>query len=159
MTESEPASLRALAYAAAVDAGLEPRSYAWQGVPEGTWIGRLDFKTWANTTAQGHMVCYFTAASDGRRYRLSAFRSGASYRYRYTSQDVAGGDRVIPRSGMRQRTSPQPGPAANACARLDQSPVCGGLVRAGAQPDADSQAGTATYRWGTGPSAMAASAA
>jgi hypothetical protein len=27
------------------------------------------------------MVCYFTAASDGRRYRLSAFRSGTSYRY------------------------------------------------------------------------------
>jgi hypothetical protein len=83
MTESdpEPASLRALAYDDAVDAGLEPRSYAWQDVPLGKWAGRLDFKTWANPTAQGHMVCYFTAASDGRRYRLSAFRSGASYRY------------------------------------------------------------------------------
>jgi hypothetical protein len=83
MTESdaEPARLRAWAYNDAVDAGFEPRSYAWHGVPLGTWVGRLDFKTWANTTAQGHMVCYFTAAPDGRRYRLSAFRSGASYRY------------------------------------------------------------------------------
>jgi hypothetical protein len=81
MTESEPASPRALAYDAAVDAGLEPRSYAWQGIPLGTWAGRLDFKTWSNTTAQGHLVCYFAAASDGRRYRLSAFRSGTSYRY------------------------------------------------------------------------------
>jgi hypothetical protein len=79
--ESEPACLRALGYNAAVDAGLEPRSYAWRGVPVGRWVGTLDFKTWANTTAQGHMVCYFTAAADGRRYRLSAFRSGASYRY------------------------------------------------------------------------------
>jgi len=81
LNETESPNLRALAYNDAVDSGLEPRSYAWQGVPVGTWSGRLDFKTWANTTAQGHMVCYFTAAADGRRYRLSAFRSGASYRY------------------------------------------------------------------------------
>ncbi len=78
---------RALTYNAAVDAGLNPRDYGWKEVPEGTWAARLDFKTWSNATAIGHLVCYFTALSDGKRYRLSAFRPGGSSRYRYTPKD------------------------------------------------------------------------
>ncbi|MCL1618479.1 hypothetical protein [Ralstonia pseudosolanacearum] len=78
---------RAWTYNAAVDAGLDPRAYAWEGIPEGTWPARLDFKTWSNTTAAGHLVCYFTALSDGQHYRLSAFRPGGDSRYRYTPKD------------------------------------------------------------------------
>ncbi|WP_080398185.1 hypothetical protein [Burkholderia pseudomallei] len=78
---------RAWSYNAAIEAGLDPQSYAWSDSPEGTWAGRLDFKIWSNKTVTGHLVCYFTALSDGRRYRLSAFRPGGSSRYQYTSKD------------------------------------------------------------------------
>lgn len=80
-------SRRALSYRSAVEAGLELQSYAWADVPQGKWDARLDFKVWSNNTAAGHLVCYFTALNDGRRYRLSAFRTSKSADRRYTPKD------------------------------------------------------------------------
>lgn len=86
MEETED-TRRAWSYAAAVDAGLDLQSYVWSDIPEGTWAARLDFKVWSNKTAAGHLVCYFTALADGRRYRLSAFRSNQPSDRRYTPKD------------------------------------------------------------------------
>lgn len=86
MSEGED-TRRAWSYNAAVDAGFEPQQYAWKDIPDGTWAARLDFKTWSDKSTVGHLVCYFTAISDGRRYRLSAFRPGGESRYRYTPKD------------------------------------------------------------------------
>ncbi|HEJ7121842.1 hypothetical protein FHU12_4144 [Serratia marcescens] len=78
--------LRAFSYNGALDAGMDPGSYAWQSVPVGDWAARLDFKVWSNTTSSGHLVCYFTSLDDGQRYRLSAFRPKNGSR-RYTPKD------------------------------------------------------------------------
>lgn len=67
-------SLRGWSYKGALDAGLELKSYAWEDVPTGTWLARLDFKVWSNKTSAGSLGCYFTSLADGRRYLLSAFR-------------------------------------------------------------------------------------
>lgn len=92
---------RAWSYNAAVEAGLDPQSYAWTDIPEGTWAARLDFKVWSNKTAAGHLVCYFTALADGRRYRLSAFRSKQPSDRRYTPKD---GGVDFSRSGLDGQT-------------------------------------------------------
>jgi hypothetical protein len=86
MDETED-TRRAWSYNAAVEAGLEPQSYGWTDIPEGTWAARLDFKAWSNKTAAGHLVCFFTTLVDGRRYRLSAFRPSQSSERRYTPKD------------------------------------------------------------------------
>ncbi|AZR29183.1 hypothetical protein NX80_023020 (plasmid) [Xanthomonas vasicola pv. arecae] len=78
---------RAWSYNAAVEAGLDPQSYAWNDIPEGTWAARLDFKVWSNKTAAGHLVCCFTSLVDGRRYRLSAFRPNQTAGRCYTPKD------------------------------------------------------------------------
>jgi hypothetical protein len=78
---------RALTYGAAVDAGMDPRTYAWEKIPEGSWVGRLDFKTWSNSSTVGHLICYFTMLPDEKRYRLSAFRPRDGSSYRYTAKD------------------------------------------------------------------------
>lgn len=92
---------RAWSYNAAVGAGLEPQSYAWADIPEGTWSARLDFKTWSNNTAAGHLVCYFTSLVDGRRYRLSAFRQNSANAQCYTPKD---GGIDFSRSGLDAQT-------------------------------------------------------
>ncbi|WP_262373055.1 hypothetical protein [Pseudomonas prosekii] len=78
---------RALSYNAAVEAGLEPRLYAFTDIPEGTWTARLDFKVWSNKTPAGHLVCYFTSLADDSRYRLSAFRPKEPASRSYTPKD------------------------------------------------------------------------
>ncbi|MEB0223607.1 hypothetical protein [Pseudomonas sp. 10S4] len=78
---------RAWSYNAAVEAGLEPRSYAYTDIPEGTWAARLDFKVWSNKTAGGHLVCYFTSLVDDCRYRLSVFRPRQPAGRFYTPKD------------------------------------------------------------------------
>ncbi|HEI9711391.1 TPA: hypothetical protein SLN25_002735 [Serratia marcescens] len=37
--------LRAFSYNGALDAGMDPGSYAWQSVPVGDWAARLDSKS------------------------------------------------------------------------------------------------------------------
>ncbi|MCK9747109.1 hypothetical protein LT699_10935 [Pseudomonas syringae pv. syringae] len=78
---------RALSYNAAVEAGLEPRSYEYKNVPEGVWAARLDFKVWSDRTAAGHLRCYFTSLADNCRYLLSAFRPKQPGSRRYSPDD------------------------------------------------------------------------
>jgi hypothetical protein len=83
----EDDSRRALSYSAAVEAGLEPRSYEYKNVPEGVWAARLDFKVWSDRTAAGHLRCYFTSLADNCRYLLSAFRPKEPGSRRYSPDD------------------------------------------------------------------------
>jgi len=73
---------RALSYNQAIEAGLDPQAYAWEGVPVGEWEAVLDFKIWGKATSLG---CYFTAR-DGRKYKLNAFPPKGK-RYIYTPKD------------------------------------------------------------------------
>jgi len=77
---------RAFSYDKAIAAGLEPRDYDWQHPPEGSWIGRLDFKVWGQAA---NLVCYFTEISTGRKFRLSAFRPKTRTGSRYAPRDGA----------------------------------------------------------------------
>ncbi|KPW49891.1 MULTISPECIES: hypothetical protein [Pseudomonas syringae group] len=78
---------RAMSYNAAVEAGLEPRTYEFKNVPEGVWAARLDFKVWSNKSAAGHLRCYFTSHADNSRYLLSAFRPTQPGSRRYSPKD------------------------------------------------------------------------
>jgi hypothetical protein len=80
---------RALTIDEAREAGFDPASYEWRDVPEGTWEGHLDFKTWSNKRASGPLLCYFTEVHRGRRFRLSAARPWVSDSLRYTPKDQA----------------------------------------------------------------------
>ncbi|GLQ50018.1 hypothetical protein GCM10010872_14670 [Dyella flava] len=73
----------------ATDAGFDPGAYEWLEVPEGTWEGRLDFKTWSNKKGRGSLLCYFTETRTGKRFRLSAARPLVCDARRYTPRDRA----------------------------------------------------------------------
>lgn len=48
----------------AIEAGFDPGRYEGHDVPEGAWVGRLDFKVWTKT-GMG-VSCYFTREDDAR---------------------------------------------------------------------------------------------
>lgn len=91
-TEGHPlfdtAAHRAYTLNEAVEAGFDPGAYDWRDVPEGTWDGQLDFKTWSARNGVGSLLCYFTDIRTGRRFRLSAARPRGDIR-RYTPKDRA----------------------------------------------------------------------
>ena len=103
----------------ALGAGLDPGLYEGRDVPEGSWVGRLDYKVW--TRSGGGLSCYFTRCYTGagvgarggasregdggaserasssdafgapERYRLAAFRlrTGSGTAKAYTAKDGA----------------------------------------------------------------------
>jgi hypothetical protein len=73
----------------AVEAGFDPGAYEWRDVPEGTWEGHLDFKTWSSRNGVGSLLCYFTDMRTGQRFRLSAAKSWGGNASRYTPKDRA----------------------------------------------------------------------
>jgi hypothetical protein len=79
----------ALTLGDAIKAGFDPGAYEWREVPEGTWEGHLDFKTWATKAAKGPLLCYFTDIRTGKHFRLSAGRPWVSDQLRYTPGDRA----------------------------------------------------------------------
>lgn len=90
----EAQSWNAVAHAAytlgeAIEAGFDPGAYEWRDVPEGTWDGHLDFKTWSSRKGAGSLLCYFTDIRTGRRFRLCAVRPWVGQAIRYTPKDRA----------------------------------------------------------------------
>jgi hypothetical protein len=80
---------RAFTLSEAIEAGFDPAAYEWRDVPEGTWDGHLDFKTWSSKRGSGSLLCYFTDIGTGRRFRLSAGKPWVGDALRYTPKDRA----------------------------------------------------------------------
>jgi len=57
--------IRAHTFNDAIALGLS--DYAWDGVPLGSWEGRLDFKAWGKV-AGGSLICCFTEIHTGSKY-------------------------------------------------------------------------------------------
>lgn len=85
----DAAMRRAYTLNEAVEAGFDPGAYEWRDVPEGTWDGQLDFKTWSSRHGVGSLLCYFTDIRTGQRFRLCAGRPRADEVCRYTPKDRA----------------------------------------------------------------------
>ena len=61
---------RGLGYAGAVESGLNPKAYAYTGLPTGVTIVRLDFKIWNKAAA---LSIYLTDMKDNKTYCVSVF--------------------------------------------------------------------------------------
>lgn len=61
--------------AGAAEAGLDVSGYEGDAVPEGSWVGRLDFKVWTRTGVG--VSCYFTREAEPRGGAPDGPRGGA----------------------------------------------------------------------------------
>jgi hypothetical protein len=93
MGEPQPydtAARRAYTLSEAIEAGFDPGAYEWRDVPEGTWDGHLDFKTWSSKKkGGGSLLCFFTDVRTGRRFRLLAAKPWEGDTLRCTPRDRA----------------------------------------------------------------------
>lgn len=77
--------MRAYSFRQAIDAGLEPRSYA-DPVPEGVSLARLEFKMWGKHAS---LRCFFTDLRTGAKFTLPAFRHyQGQYIGKYSPRDL-----------------------------------------------------------------------
>lgn len=65
-------TIRALTFKQIREMSIDLRVYAWDPLPDGTWVGRLDHKLWGSAPA-GLLNCFFTCQEAGRQFKLSAF--------------------------------------------------------------------------------------
>jgi hypothetical protein len=85
----DTAARHAYTLSEAIEAGFDPGAYEWRDVPEGTWDGHLDFRTWSSRKGAGALLCYFTDIRTGRRFRLAAARPWEGDAFRCTPKDRA----------------------------------------------------------------------
>lgn len=78
---------RGISYANAIESGLNPKAYAYTGLPIGKILARLDFKVWNKIAA---LSLYITDMTENKPYCISVFcdRSGSDKGYKDRSGDI-----------------------------------------------------------------------
>ncbi|RFS26772.1 hypothetical protein DVR12_03020 [Chitinophaga silvatica] len=75
-------SVNVITYVTAVNAGKEPKAYAFDvhQIPTGEVISRLDFKVW--TKKSSGVTCFFCEPDTGRKFRVTVFKDKHSEEYK-----------------------------------------------------------------------------
>ena len=78
---------RGISYANAIESGLNPKAYAYAGLPTGKMLARLDFKVWNKIAA---LSLYITDMTENKPYCISVFcdRSGSDKGYKDRAGDI-----------------------------------------------------------------------